>query len=898
MDGVGFLPIEVREALGRGALIVTANQRTARTLSRGYDLACKASGLTNWKPGRVLTWDAWMSVLWHELLVEGHASSMLLNPSQEHAVWRTLLEADEQLTSLKALDSLAEMAAEAWTALCRFNGVERLHGAIGSSDTKAFQRWAALFRRLCRSEDLVTMAELEGRISGAAAEQMLKTATAGVLLVGFDTLFPARRRLIETLRMQGWIVDEMMPSAILPETRIVCKPTEHAEFRLAARWIKRFLNASPDAKIGVIVPGIEDRRHEIERVFRDVLAPELHDIREKGVAPFEFSLGVALSTTPMISTALDLLRWLSEPLAMERVSRLLLSPYLGSAGEEQARAEFDAFELRRATVLRPEIDLETMISVVARAKGRSSLTGLLSALKRVAAIARRSWTAGTAASHAEWAAMIRELLDAAGWGAGVGSVAFQLKMRWECVLDEMATLDFDGIKPEFDQALSALERIAGRTTFAPESQDAPVQVIGPLEAAGSTFDALWFLRAGELSWPMPAASSSLLPWHLRHDLGMPGTDVARDQESARQMTQRLAASGDKVIFSYALATSEGHQRISPALTEIELELCTAEDLIEDEEPRRVVALEEFEDWEAIQALPDRVLRGGARVLELQAACGFRAFAEQRLWATELETAPLGMDARQSGTVLHKALELFWNEVRTQDNLRLMTPEERKRVLSGSIGVALERKAESIASDWDAAYLSMQQERLEILLGQWLAFELGRRLPFEVQQSEREFKDVRVGTLRLNVRMDRIDTVEDGEILIDYKTGKVTPNDWLTDRPDAPQLPLYAILSDPDRLRAVAFGVVRTGKDMGFKAYANDETIFPKRTPMKTPTLEAQVDEWRTVLERLAVEFAAGEAAVQPKHYPSTCSRCKQRPLCRLDISLLELEEGESEATRD
>ena len=46
---------------------------------------------------------------------------------------------------------------------------------------------------------------------------------------------------------------------------------------------------------------------------------------------------------------------------------------------------------------------------------------------------------------------------------------------------------------------------------------------------------------------------------------------------------------------------------------------------------RSLRLEEVEDVARIQALPDRVIRGGARVLELQAACGFRAFAEQRLW---------------------------------------------------------------------------------------------------------------------------------------------------------------------------------------------------------------------------------------------------------------------------
>ena len=55
----------------------------------------------------------------------------------------------------------------------------------------------------------------------------------------------------------------------------------------------------------------------------------------------------------------------------------------------------------------------------------------------------------------------------------------------------------------------------------------------------------------------------------------------------------------------------------------------------------------------VAALPDRVIRGGATVLQLQAACGFRAFAEHRLGSTELESVELGMDALESGIVVHR-----------------------------------------------------------------------------------------------------------------------------------------------------------------------------------------------------------------------------------------------------
>ncbi len=148
--------------------------------------------------------------------------------------------------------------------------------------------------------------------------------------------------------------------------------------------------------------------------------------------------------------------------------------------------------------------------------------------------------------------------------------------------------------------------------------------------------------------------------------------------------------------------------------------------------------------------------------------------------------------------------------------------------------------------------------------------------------------------------DRVDEVEGGEVLIDYKTGDASPNDWLTERPDAPQLPLYAILSEADRLRGVAFGLVRAGEGRGLKGYAVGEGVLRgKPTKLKeAATFGAQVERWRDVLVALAEEFAAGDARVRPKQYPRTCEYCKQRALCRLDVSSLEVEDENEAGTAE
>ena len=878
-----LLPVEIAEALERGATVVTGNQRAARALRRGFDQRSRERGLASWAPPSVMAWDTWMAALWQGLLIEGHAAQMLLNRTQERVVWRTILEADEELASLRTVDSLAEMVADAWRLVCRYEGQRRLRGVDGSADTRAFQRWARTFERLCKAEGFLVQAQLEEALRGAVDNGVLGMPAGGVVLVGFDGMTPAQTKLLEGLRSGGVEVEELRPAGCAAHRMLVDAEDEPEELRVAARWVREFLEGQPGAKVAVIVPGLETQRREIDRVLREMLAPELQDIRARNeVGPYEFSLGVALAQTPMVATALDLLQWAVGALPLERVSRLLLSRYFAMTSEERsARAEFDAFELRKTRMLRPEISLEGLFAAVSGSKRKVKLSRLTGALRAMRVVSNRL-QGMTARTNAEWAEGMRELLEAAAWGSGAGetSVEFQTRRKWQSALDELATLDFDGVQVEFAQALEALERIARQTTFAPESRDAPVQVMGPLEAAGGTFDAVWFLRAGDLSWPAVAGASPLLPWAMQRELGMPGVDAARDAEQARRVTERVAASAQMVVFSYAKESADGRQRASQVLEGLPLEETAAAGLLAPESPRVIVGLEEVEDDVRVTALPDREIRGGVAVLQSQAACGFRAFAEHRLGSTELESIELGMDALESGIVVHAVMEIFWGQVKTQDTLREMTLTEREEVLDAAIEEGLRKIARLSASDWDDAYVRMQRERLRRLLRPWLENELARP-KFAVKQREEKASNVQIGPLRLNLRIDRVDETEGGELVIDYKTGRVSTSDWLSERPDAPQLPLYAVMSDAARLGGVAFARLRVGKEMGWKGFAAREGVLLKADRLKTESFAAQVEEWRGVLTKLAEQFAAGEAGVRPKSYPKTCAYCGQRLLCRV-----------------
>ena len=442
-------------------------------------------------------------------------------------------------------------------------------------------------------------------------------------------------------------------------------------------------------------------------------------------------------------------------------------------------------------------------------------------------------------THAEWAATIHDILEAAGWAIASrdDSIEFQTRRKWESVLDELATLDFSGLRVAFAAALDALERIAAQTLFAPESRHAPIQIMGPLESAGSTFDALWFLRAGDLAWPATPAPNPLLPWHLQRELLMPGVDPARDAAHAQRITERIAASAPTVLFSYAHETADGHQRPSPTLASLTLEPRSAEEIAPADPSPVPISLEAVADDTPIPSPPDRVFKGGASVLALQAACGFRAFAEKRLFASALDARELGLDPRERGSLVHDVLERFWAEVETQAALELMSYAERDALLSHSIDDALADHTARAQHGWNRAYLDTERRRLLNLLRPWLDYELTRP-PFAVQSREARLDDVRIGPLRLNIRVDRIDLTlidgepDGGEIILDYKTGPAKPADWLGERPDAPQLPLYAIVSEFPRLAAVAFANIRAGRDMDLNGYESSKGTLPRAAKLE------------------------------------------------------------------
>ena len=228
MDASAALPRQIQKALERGWIVVTANQRAARTLHHGFDLHQRALGLTHWEPPAILAWDAWLTSLWHRLLLDGQASELLLNPTQEHTLWRAIIAedsaADGAALSLRPIDALAELAAEAWLLLHAYRGRGRLQASVANADTRAFARWAGEFERRSARSHFLSEAQLPEALRAAFAASRLIPPT-GLLLVGFDSKTPAQTALLDAIRATGTPIEELDQASATPASPWSPRPT-------------------------------------------------------------------------------------------------------------------------------------------------------------------------------------------------------------------------------------------------------------------------------------------------------------------------------------------------------------------------------------------------------------------------------------------------------------------------------------------------------------------------------------------------------------------------------------------------------------------------------------------------------------------------------------------------
>jgi ATP-dependent helicase/nuclease subunit B len=229
----------------------------------------------------------------------------------------------------------------------------------------------------------------------------------------------------------------------------------------------------------------------------------------------------------------------------------------------------------------------------------------------------------------------------------------------------------------------------------------------------------------------------------------------------------------------------------------------------------------------------------------------------------------------------------WKSLGTRDRLLAASETELAGILAACADEAIAHVRRYRADALSGRYAQLERERLARLANEWLAVER-RRDGFEVEAIE-EKHPVTFGGITVNAKLDRMDRLAaGGHAIIDYKTGVCATSAWMGERPDEPQLPMYALGGRED-IAAVAFALVKTGESR-FKGIARAPDLMPNvctidkdrgKAAKQYRDWDQLVAGWRVQLDATGLGFAAGDARVDPKRGPVTCENCKQHMFCRV-----------------
>ncbi len=868
-------------------MVVTASDRAARALQSAFHRARQAEGLSAWPAPIVQDWKAFLREQW---LGCAQDDRLPMSAAQEELLWTDIVVHGRHPATL--LDGprhrIAALSMEAYELLASY-APQYLHAPARiawQQDSAAFSSWLALFDEACRDGNLLSANRLPLELTARLQESNSKQRPP-LLLAGFDRIQPMQRSLLDA--WGTW--HEIAPGEAASNLRFHGAPDAQDELAACALWCRQRLQANPGARLLVVTPEIATRRGETERAF-------LRHLPAAAGPLFEFTLGIPLSQTPLVKSAYLLLRWLTGPLEENELDWLLSSGQIAATAQEAAGLQ------RSMRVLRSYGEARARWTLEAFCRQRQSGTILPAQwMQRMGEAQRRlASDAERPQSPIEWSEQTSRLLKTAGWPGfhALTSVDFQAAQRWQQALESCASLGFDGRRMSWQEFFSALTRTLDETLFAPESRDAPVQIAGPAESAGLTGDGIWFLGADEDAWPASGSTHPLLPLHVQREAGMPHASPKLDWELGQIVTKRLLSSAPEVCFSYAQQKEGSEARPSRLIAKL---VAVPEPLppefVAPPGPRSITVA--VNDASRVP-FPPGALRSGATVLTFQSQCPFKAFAVARLGATGWEPAQAGLTAAQRGQLLHAVLHAIWGNppprgIRSLEDL--LSLEDRLEFVTGHVRRVLRQEIpEGVRACMPRRYLELEETRLVRLLCEWLDYEAVRK-DFDVADAESD-RLVELQGLSFSVRLDRVDRLNNGSLLvIDYKTGQVSPRIWDLPRPDDVQLPLYACIAlDPSGVGGLVFAKLRAG-DLEFAgrvrsaaATLNDQ-LGGTSDLVKKPLTEQQLAAWKQRIEQLARDFVAGRAEADPRDYPKTCARCELSSLCRIHESRAFVQAAES-----
>ena len=805
------------DALDDTSCLVTANRRLARELRSAWGESQLERGATAWRTPDIQSWTRWIASLVEE--ADSQASMPTrINAQQSQLIWERCLR-KELGENAVGLPALVRLARDAWQRLADARvSIREVAKTAQTEDQRLFAVAAGRYQAVLEHQNWVDDAGL--------AEYALDLARSGrvaprerYVFAGFDRIRPIAAELHDALRALGATVVIQEPANRGAVATVAVFEQRDAELRAAGAWAREYLSAAPEARIAIVLQGLEQSAARDVRLVREGFVPGWQYGPGSLSGAVNVSYGQRLDGYPAIAIALLALRWLIQDLRSREVARLLLTPMIGK-GELSGRSRLE-LEIRALP------DRAWNPSMVTSALRGKDLEGDAEDwLARVAALAKRRRDLPPRASPADWVIIFDEALQAIGW-PGPGSTdshSFQLINRWRELLNDFARLELVSASMSARAAVVQLEIMAGEIIFQPESRHTALQLIGPLEATGAEFDAVWIGGMTALDWPPPGRPSALIRRLLQAEHDMPDATPADTRAWATMTFERICGGASDVICSYAQLIGDVEQTASDLLDGLKPGATPAEPgwhaaaLIENGATQRCK--------DTVPAVDDERIFGGAGAVQQQLTEPFTAFAQARLAARWLDRQAVGIPAPLRGNLVHDTLFRLYSDIAGSEELRALGDDDLHDRIAACAAAASqrhERNSDAVLR----SLLALERNRIVDVVTAFVALDRERG---EFRVADLEGKLVFVHrNLNLRLRYDRIDQYDDDSIaIIDYKTGTAKQLVQRDGTIRQVQLFVYALAADA-QVNMLALANVDS-RDAGFSGVGRgftEETEWPE-----------------------------------------------------------------------
>lgn len=753
----------LKDAITRDAVIITASRRLARELQAAFAAQQIEAGVLSWVTPSIFFWNDWCRQQLEDVAnplqlpvpIDSFSSSIL---------WERCLRKHAP-DGLPAMSGLIRQARDAWQRRNDWNvPLSILANSARSPDEQLFAAAATDYQGLLESGGWVDRDAFPGLVADLLDNKDVGAAQEAVF-AGFDRFTPAVTRVIDALTAAGCHVQSAPETDAGGEVSVAGFEDHDAEMRAAGAWARHILQDNPDAKVAIVDPALQNDADRSARLVREGLAPGWQYGGAAHRTAVNVSYGRKLSEFPAVASALLVLRWIHHGLTTKDLSLLLRSKCLV--------AESTAGRSRLELALRKLPDRAWSVdSLLPVLRGRDESADALAWLRGMKAIAALQEDLQREASPAHWAICMDALLNDWNWPGErtLDSAEFQLINRWRDLLNEFARTAIVTPHLRFSEAVQRLSLLAADVVFQPEAEAGVASLMGTLEAAGMEFDHLWVsgLHAGQ--WPPSGNPSPLMSRDMQKEYAMPDATPADTLLFSRAVLNRLTGCASEVVLSWPKSDGESELAASSLLDTISHRKYSGAT-----DPR----------WHAVQfcghdtieiasddpvpaVTADEEVGGGAYTVQRQSVEPFAAFVYGRLGVKRPDAIETGISPSERGNIIHKALHTLFTGHPSQAEIKAWNSTSIEQRLGSAIDTALAEHLRH-ADTTHTRLLGLERTRLFRLLRSFVAEEISRP-EFAVADVEKSL-DFEVSGIKLGLRIDRIDRLADGSLLvIDYKTG--------------------------------------------------------------------------------------------------------------------------------